>query len=96
VIVIVGLILLLVAAIGVTTGLLTDVGGTHASSAAFGDQFTGSANTLFLCGIVISAAVLLGLVVLPAEAQRSAPDGRRGGLTSRPGTASLTGPTVQP
>jgi hypothetical protein len=93
--VIVGLILLLVAAIVATAGL-TDVGGTYASFAVFGDQFTGSASTLFLCGIVIGAAVLLGLVVLPAEAQRSAPDGRRGGLTSRPGTASLTGPTVQP
>jgi hypothetical protein len=68
--VIVGLILLLVAAIVATAGL-TDVGGTYASFAVFGDQFTGSASTLFLCGIVIGAAVLLGLVVLPADAQRT-------------------------
>jgi hypothetical protein len=45
-----GLIVLLVAAIVVTTRLLTDPGGTHASSAVVGDQFTGSASTLFLCG----------------------------------------------
>jgi hypothetical protein len=82
--VIVGLILLLVAAIVATTGLLTDVGGTYASSAVFGDQFTGSASTLFLCGVVIGAAVLLGLVVLPADPLHTTArgrDGRGGGPT---------------
>jgi sensor domain CHASE-containing protein len=75
--VIVGSILLLVAAaIVATTGLPTDVGGTHASFAVFGDQFTGSASTLVPLGIVIGAAVLLGLVVLPADAQRATARGK--------------------
>jgi hypothetical protein len=49
--VIVGLILLLVAAIVATTGPLIHVGGTDVSSAVFGDQFTGSASTVSLCGL---------------------------------------------
>jgi hypothetical protein len=94
--VIVGLILLLVAAIVATAGL-TDVGGTYASFAVFGDQFTGPA----LCssaGLSSARRCCWGWSCYrptpsaPLRAGRP----RRWAYPSRPDTTSLTGPTLQP
>jgi hypothetical protein len=77
--VIVGLIILFVAVIVGTVGVLTNAGSTHPLTENFsvlGYHVTGSTGTLFLSGIVVGAAGLLGLSVLLAGARRSANRGR--------------------
>jgi hypothetical protein len=77
--VIVGLVVLLVAVIVGTVGVLGNAGGTHALAENFsvlGYHVTGSTGTLFLSGIVVGAVGMLGLTVLLAGARRSANRGR--------------------
>jgi hypothetical protein len=77
--VIVGLIVLLVAVIVGTVGVLGNAGATHPLAENFsvmGYHVTGSTGTLFLSGIVVGAVGLLGLSVLLAGARRSAVRGR--------------------
>jgi hypothetical protein len=77
--VIVGLVVLLVAAIAGTVGVLGNAGATHPLAENFsvlGYHVTGSTGTLFLSGIVVGAVGLLGLSVLLAGARRSAVRGR--------------------
>src|ERR1700727_3941800 len=77
--VLVGLIVLFVAVIVGTVGVLGNAGGTHPLAENFsvlGYHVTGSTGTLFLSGIVVGAVGLLGLSVLLAGARRSAVRGR--------------------
>jgi hypothetical protein len=77
--VIVGLIVMFVAVIVGTVGVLGNAGGTHPLAENFsvlGYHVTGSTGTLFLSGIVVGAVGLLGLSVLLAGARRSANRGR--------------------
>lgn len=77
--VIVGLVVLLVAAIIGITGVLNNAGAAHPLTenfAVFGYHVTGSTGTLFLFGIAIGALAMLGLSVLLAGARRTAVRGR--------------------
>src|SRR6202020_164067 len=77
--VLVGLIVLLVAVIVGTVGVLGNAAGTHPLAENFsvlGYHVTGSTGTLFLSGIVVGAVGMLGLSVLLAGARRSATRGR--------------------
>ena len=77
--VIVGLIILLAAAIVSIVGVLSNTGAAHPlteNSSVFGYHVTGSTGTLFLFGIVIGAVGMLGLSVLLAGARRTAGRGR--------------------
>jgi hypothetical protein len=77
--VIVGLVVLLVAVIVGTVGVLGNAVGTHPLAENFsvlGYHVTGSTGTLFLSGIVVGAVGMLGLSVLLAGARRSANRGR--------------------
>jgi hypothetical protein len=77
--VIVGLLVLLVAATVGVTGVLNNAGAAHPLTenfAVFGYHVTGSTGTLFLFGIVIGALAMLGLSVLLAGARRTAVRGR--------------------
>jgi hypothetical protein len=78
--VIVGLIVLLVAAVFAIVGVLSNAGAAHPLTenfSVFGYHVTGSTGSLFLFGIVVGAVALLGLSVLLAGARRSA--GRKRG-----------------
>jgi len=78
-IVIVGLIVLLFAVLVAVVGVLGNTGPDHtlvAHFSVFGYHVTGSTGTLFLFGIVIGAAAMLGLSVLLAGASRTAGRGR--------------------
>ena len=78
-IIILGLIILVAAVIVGVAGVLGNGGSTHVLShgfAVFGYHVTGSSGTLFLSGIVVGAAGLLGLSLLLAGARRTS---RRGG-----------------
>src|ERR1700754_810059 len=89
----IGLIVLFVAVIVGTVGVLTNAGSTHPLTENFsvlGYHVTGSTGTLFLSGIVVGAVGFLGLSVLLAGARRSANrrrDGRRGVARSERETA---------
>ena len=76
-IIILGLIILVAALVVGVAGVLGNGGSAHAVShfSVFGYHLTGSAGTLFLAGIVVGAAGLLGLSLLLAGARRSS---RRG------------------
>ena len=78
-IVIVGLIVLLIAAIVGFTGVLANAGPAHPLTENFsvlGYHVTGSTGTLFLSGIVVGAVAMAGLSVLLAGARRTAGRGR--------------------
>ncbi|HZQ32746.1 MAG TPA: hypothetical protein VFB19_13550 [Mycobacterium sp.] len=78
-IVIVGLVVLIVAAIVGFAGALANAGSAHhltENFAVFGYHVTGSTGTLFVFGIVIGVAAMLGLSVLLAGARRTASRGR--------------------
>ena len=78
--VVVGLTVLLVAAVFAIVGVLSNAGAAHPLAenfSVFGYHVTGSTGSLFLFGIVVGAVALLGLSMLLAGAQRSA--GRRRG-----------------
>lgn len=77
--VIVGLVVLFVAVIVGTVGVLGNAGATHPLAENFsvlGYHVTGSTGTLFLSGIVVGAVALLGLSVLLTGARHSAVRGR--------------------
>jgi hypothetical protein len=78
-IVIFGLVVLFVAVVVGTVGVLGNAGAAHPLAENFsvlGYHVTGSTGTLFLSGIVVGAVGLLGLSVLLAGARRSAVRGR--------------------
>jgi hypothetical protein len=93
VIVIVGLVILIAAVIVAVAGVLGNSGNGHALPHDFtvlGYHVTGSTGTLFLYGIVVGAAGLLGLSLLLAGARRTSRrgrDARRGLRQSRRETA---------
>ena len=95
-IVIVGLVILIAAVIVAGAGVLANSGSGHALPHDFvvlGYHVTGSTGTLFLYGIVVGAAALLGLSLLLAGARRTARRGRearRGLRQSRRETAAVS------
>jgi hypothetical protein len=77
--VIVGLIVLLVAAVFAIVGVLSNTGAAHPLTenfSVFGYHVTGSTGSLFLFGIVVGAVALLGLSVLLAGVRRRVGRGR--------------------
>jgi Sec-independent protein translocase protein TatA len=96
VIVILGLVILIVVLIVAVVGVLTNSGSGHAlphDFAVFGYHVTGSTGTLFLYGIVVGVAGLLGLGLLLAGARRTSRrgrDARRGLRQSRRETAAVS------
>jgi len=94
-IIILGLIILVAALIVGMAGVLGNGGSAHAVShfSVLGYHLTGSAGTLFLAGIVVGAAGLLGLSLLLAGARRTSRRGtaaRRGLRQSRRETAAAS------
>ena len=88
-IVILGLFLLVAAAIAGVAGVLGNAGAGHALTggfSVFGYHVTGSTGTLFLFGIVVGAVAAFGLSMLLAGARRTSRRGseaRRGLQQSR-------------
>jgi hypothetical protein len=77
--VVLGLIILLVAVIVGLAGVLGNAGSEHVLTdefAIFGIEVNGSTGTLFLIGIVVGVAAVLGLGMLLAGARRTAIRGR--------------------
>jgi hypothetical protein len=77
--VVLGLIIFLVAVIIGLAGVLGNAGSEHALTdgfAFFGIEVNGSTGTLFLIGIVVGVAAVLGLGLLLAGARRTAVRGR--------------------
>ena len=94
-IIILGLIILVAALIVGVAGVLGNGGSAHAVAhfSLLGYHLTGSAGRLFLSGIVVGAAGLLGLSLLLAGARRTARRGasaRRGLRQSRRETAAAS------
>jgi hypothetical protein len=94
-IIIIGLIILMAAVVVGLAGVLGNGGSAHAVShfSVLGYHLTGSAGTLFLAGIVVGAACLLGLSLLLAGARRTArrrTAARRGLRQSRRETAAAS------
>jgi hypothetical protein len=96
-IIILGLVILVAAVVAGMAGVLANSGSGHALSphgfAVFGYHVTGSTGTLFLYGLVVGAAGVLGLSLLLAGAQRTSRRGRaarRGLKQSRRETAVAT------
>jgi hypothetical protein len=81
-IIILGLIILVAALVVAVAGIMGNGGSAHAVShfSVLGYHLTGSAGTLFLSGIVVGAAGLLGLSLLLAGARRRR---RRGSAATR-------------
>ena len=78
-IIILGLVIPVAAVIAGVAGVLSNSGSGHALThgfAVFGYHVTGSTGTLFLYGIVVGVAGLLGLSLLLAGARRTARRGR--------------------
>ena len=94
-IIILGPIILAAALVVGVAGVLGNGGSAHAVSpfSIFGYHLTGSAGTLFLAGIVVGAAGLLGLSLLLAGARRTSRRGsaaRRGLRQARRETAAVS------
>jgi hypothetical protein len=94
-IIILGLIILVAAVVVGVAGVLSNAGSAHALShfSVLGYHLTGSTGTLFLSGIVVGAAGLLGLSLLLAGARRTSRRGsaaRRGLRQSRRETAAAS------
>jgi hypothetical protein len=94
-IIILGLVILVAAVVVGTAGVLGNGGGSHPVShfSVLGYHVTGSAGSLFLTGIVVGAAGLLGLTLLLAGARRTSRRGsaaRRGLKQSRRETAAAS------
>ncbi|MDH6136642.1 hypothetical protein P3T37_006073 [Kitasatospora sp. MAA4] len=90
-IIILGLILLVVAAVVAVAGIFSNTGSAHALTNAFtvfGHHMTGSTGTLFLYGIIVGAAGMLGLGLLLTGARRGAV-ARHGLRHSRRETAAV-------
>jgi hypothetical protein len=77
-IIVLGLIVLVAVLVVGVAGVLGNGGSAHAVShfAVLGYHLTGSAGTLFLAGIVVGAAGLLGLGLVLAGARRASRRGR--------------------
>jgi hypothetical protein len=96
-IILLGLFILVAAVIAGVAGVLSNSGSGHALTHGFavlGYHVTGSAGTLFLYGIVVGVAGLLGLSLLLAGARRASRRGRagrRGLKQSRRETAAASG-----
>src|ERR1700722_12366212 len=96
-IILLGLFILVAAMIAGVAGVLSNSGSGHALThgfAVFGYHVTGSAGTLFLYGIVVGVAGLLGLSLLLAGARRASRRGRAARLglkQSRRETAAASG-----
>ena len=76
--VVLGLIILVAAVVVGVAGVFNNVGSGHALThgfSVFGYHVTGSTGALFLYGIVVGAAAMLGLGLLLAGARRTS---RRG------------------
>jgi hypothetical protein len=94
-IIILGLIILVAALVVAVAGIMGNAGSAHQVShfSVLGYHLTGSSGTLFLAGIVVGAAGLLGLSLLLAGARRTSRRGsaaRRGLQQSRRETAAAT------
>ena len=94
-IIILGLIILVAALVVGVAGVLSNGGSAHAVGhfSVLGYHLTGSVGTLFLSGIVVGAAGLLGLSLLLAGARRTSRRGsaaRRGLRQSRRETAAAS------
>jgi hypothetical protein len=94
-IIILGLVILVAAVVVAVAGVLGNGGSAHAVShfSILGYHLTGSAGTLFLSGVVVGAAGLLGLSLLLAAARRTSRRGtaaRRGLRQSRRETAAAS------
>jgi uncharacterized protein (DUF3084 family) len=95
-IVVIGLVILVAAVVVGVAGVLANSGSGHALThgfAVFGYHVTGSAGTLFLYGLLVGAAGLLGLSLLLAGARRTSRRGgqaRRGLQQSRRETAAVS------
>lgn len=94
-IIILGLVILVAALVAGVAGVLGNAGSAHAVShfSVLGYHLTGSAGRLFLSGIVVGAAGLLGLSLLLAGARRTSRRGsaaRRGLRQSRRETAAAS------
>ena len=94
-IIVLGLVILVAALIVGVAGVLSNGGSAHpvAHFSVLGYHLTGSAGTLFLSGIVVGAAGLLGLSLLLAGARRTSRRGsaaRRGLRQSRRETAAAS------
>ncbi|MQY27740.1 hypothetical protein [Nocardia aurantia] len=73
--VIIGLIILIIAAVVGVAGVLTNLGDSHAirdDFSIFGYHVTGSTGLLFLYGIIVGAVALAGLSLLLAGARGAA------------------------
>ena len=84
--VIVGLITLLAAAIVSIVGVLSNTGAAHPLTenfSVFGYHVTGSTGSLFLFGIVVGAVALLGLTAQASGLQQQAAAHRNEAATSR-------------
>ena len=94
--IIIGLVVLIAAVVVGAAGVLSNGGSGHALThpfAVFGYHVTGSTGALFLYGIVVGAAALVGLSLLLAGARRTARRGRearRGLERSRRETAAVS------
>jgi hypothetical protein len=77
--VVLGLIILIAAVVVGVAGVFNNVGSGHALAhgfSVFGSPVTGSTGALFLYGIVVGAAAMLGLGLLLAGARRTSRRGR--------------------
>ncbi|UDM05499.1 hypothetical protein [Streptomyces longhuiensis] len=73
-IIILGIILLILAAIVAAAGIFSNTGSGHALTntfALFGHDMTGSTGTLFLYGIIVGAVAMLGLGLLLTGTRRT-------------------------
>ncbi|MFC8453861.1 hypothetical protein [Kitasatospora sp. NPDC057223] len=95
ILVLLGLLVLVVAAVVAVAGIVTNTGAAHELTNAFsvfGHHVTGSTGALFLFGIVVGAVGMLGLGLLLTGARRASRRGRdaRHGLRdSRRETAAV-------
>ncbi|GHE27922.1 hypothetical protein GCM10018781_80490 [Kitasatospora indigofera] len=95
ILVLLGLLILAVAAVVAVAGIFTNAGGAHEltnSFSVFGHQVTGSTGTLFLFGVIVGAVAMLGLGLLLTGARRSSRLGsaaRHGLADSRRETAAV-------
>src|SRR5690348_14930766 len=79
-----GLLILIAAAVVALAGIFTNTGAAHELTntfTVFGHQIIGSTGTLFLFGIIVGAAAMLGLGLLLTAARRTS----RRGATARHG-----------
>jgi hypothetical protein len=93
--IILGLVILVAALIVGVAGVIGNSGSAHAIGhfSVLGYHVTGSAGSLFLCGIVVGAAAMAGLSLLLAGVRRTArraSAARRGLRQSRRETAAAT------